>query len=296
MYAILGVTGQVGGAAAQTLLSQGQAVRVIVRDAAKGKEWADRGAEVAVADMNDSEALEKALTGVEGAYVMVPPAFYPQENYPETRGVIAALKKALTAAKVPKIVVLSSVGSHRTSGLGVITQTHILEQELSELDLARAYVRAAWFMDNAQWDIEMAREGKIINCLYPLDRKIPMVSTIDIGEVVAKTLQEHWQGERIIELEGPEEVSPEDIANTFARLLNQPVEAVALPREQWEAFFIEQGGVPGRCGGRAEMVDGFNANWIVFEGNSAEHVKGHVTLEQSLAGLLQRSAGLSPRK
>ena len=47
MYAIAGVTGHVGSVAADTLLSQGKAVRVIVRDAAKGAPWKAKGAEVA---------------------------------------------------------------------------------------------------------------------------------------------------------------------------------------------------------------------------------------------------------
>jgi len=37
MYAVTGITGKVGGAVARTLLSAGQQVRAVVRDAKKGK-------------------------------------------------------------------------------------------------------------------------------------------------------------------------------------------------------------------------------------------------------------------
>src|SRR5207244_527511 len=73
MYAIAGVTGHTGSIAAETLLAQGKPVRVIVRDAAKGAAWAKKGAEVAVASLDDVGALTKALTGVQGAFVLLPP-------------------------------------------------------------------------------------------------------------------------------------------------------------------------------------------------------------------------------
>ena len=39
MYAITGVTGNVGGAVARALLAGGQSVRAIVRNADKGQVW-----------------------------------------------------------------------------------------------------------------------------------------------------------------------------------------------------------------------------------------------------------------
>ncbi len=57
MYAIIGITGRVGGIVARTLLDTGLSVRAVVRDATKGVAWKERGSEVALADMNDASAL-----------------------------------------------------------------------------------------------------------------------------------------------------------------------------------------------------------------------------------------------
>src|SRR5204863_2945378 len=73
MYAIAGVTGHTGKAVAQTLLAKGQSIRVVVRDEAKGASWKGRGVEVAVASVDDEAALTRALSGVSGAYVLLPP-------------------------------------------------------------------------------------------------------------------------------------------------------------------------------------------------------------------------------
>ena len=131
MYAVMGITGQVGGAVADTLLQQGKSVRGIVRNIAKASKWQLAGVELAVADNNDAEALQRALQGVEGAFVMIPPNFAPGEGYPEARAVAGCLRTALIAAKPPRLVALSSIGAQHSHGLGLITQLHILEEALA---------------------------------------------------------------------------------------------------------------------------------------------------------------------
>ena len=75
MYAVTGITGRVGGVVARTLLDTGQSVRAVVRDAAKGVAWKERGCEVALADMKDAKALTAAFTGVSGVFVLIPSNF-----------------------------------------------------------------------------------------------------------------------------------------------------------------------------------------------------------------------------
>jgi NAD(P)H dehydrogenase (quinone) len=189
MYAIMGITGQVGAAAAEALLTQGKSVRAIVRDAAKAKTWADRGGEIAVADYGNADALKSAFGNVEGVFAMIPPFFGPEKNFPEARAIIVALHKALLAAKPPKAVYLSSIGAHQTKGLGLITQLHILEQEVGGLQIPNAFLRAAWFMENSQWDVAPVREkGELPAFLQPVERRIPTVSTQDIGRIAADVL------------------------------------------------------------------------------------------------------------
>src|SRR5262245_15999011 len=85
MYVIAGVTGNTGSVAALTLLAAKQPVRVIVRDAAKGEPWKARGAEVAVASLDDRAALTRALTGATGAYLLLPPSGWTETEIPKHR-------------------------------------------------------------------------------------------------------------------------------------------------------------------------------------------------------------------
>jgi len=286
MYAITGITGNVGGSVAHNLLAAGRSVRAVVRDIGKGNVWAERGCEVVKADIADATLLASAFKGAEGVFVLVPPNFDPVPGFPEARATAAALKSALEKAAPGRIVYLSTIGAQaRESNL--LTQHTIIEQALGELPLPITFLRPAWFMENFRWDVAAAREsGIIVSFLQPLDKPVPMVATADIGREAAKLLQESWTGRRVVELEGPSRMTPNEIANTFAEVLGRRVSMDAVPRETWELLFRTHGmknPTP-----RIRMLDGFNEGWIEFENGDAGSRKGEAALTSVLQTLVER--------
>ena len=186
MFAITGVTGQVGGAVARTLLAAGKNVRAVVRDAHKGEAWARHGCEFALADLNDESALTRAFTATEGVLILLPPNFDPAPGFPEVRAILRALTGALTRAQPGRVVSISTVGAAATQE-NLLTQHTLHEKVLGELPLPITFLRPAWFMENAAWDVAPARDtGVIHSFLQPPERRIPMVATADIGRVAAK--------------------------------------------------------------------------------------------------------------
>jgi len=289
MYAVMGITGKVGGAVARTLLAKGERVRGIVRNPEKSAEWRKQGAELFKADYDDVGALTAAFTGVAGVFVMVPPNFAPAPGFAETKATLKVLHEALSRALPSKAVYLSSIGAEQASGLGLITSSHLLEETLSDLPFSHAFLRAAWFMENSAGDVASARnEGKIRFQLQPLDRKFPLVATADIGKAGAETLTQSWTGTRHIEVAGPEGYSPLDIADAFADAVGRPVEAIAVPRGEWETLWVSQGMPEGRTAPRVEMVDGFNSGWIHFGVPGTEHVDGTMPLQEAITQLVTR--------
>jgi len=286
MFAITGITGQVGGTVARALIDNGQRVRAVVRNAEKGAAWARKGCEVAVADLYDAAALKKAFAGVQGVFFLLPPVFDPSPDFNEARRVIAAVREALEVAQPSKVVSLSTIGAQALQP-NLLQQHQLQEKSLGTLPLPITFLRAAWFMENATWDVAPARTtGVIPSFLYPLDKPVPMVATEDIGCVAAELLQETWQGRRVVELEGAR-LSPNDIAAAFGRVLEREVRTEAVPRATWEALFKSQGmknPVP-----RAQMLDGFNEGWIDFEGDASSTRKGTVSLDTVLQTLIARA-------
>jgi uncharacterized protein YbjT (DUF2867 family) len=287
MFTITGITGQVGGVVADTLLAAGQSVRAVVRDAAKGAAWADRGCEVALADIGDATALTAAFAGAEGVFVLLPPSFAPTAGFPEARSIVAAVHAALLAARPGRVVCLSTIGAEATQP-NLLNQLGIMEQVLGTLPMPVAFLRAAWFLENAAWDLAPARaSGVIPSFLQPLDKPVPMVATADIGRVAAGLLRETWEGRRVVELEGPQRVTPNEIAAGFAEILGRPVRMEAVPRDTWDALFRSQGAADPTP--RIQMLDGFNEGWIEFSQGAAGSRKGTVTLQTVLEGLVARA-------
>jgi uncharacterized protein YbjT (DUF2867 family) len=169
----------------------------------------------------------------------------------------------------------------------LLRQLGIMETVLGDLPLPVAFLRAAWFMENAAWDVTPARDkGVVPSFLQPLDHEVPMIATADIGRVAAALLQEDWTGRRVVELEAARRYAAKDIAAGFTEILGRPVRMELVPRDSWEALFRSQGAknpVP-----RIQMLDGFNQGWIAFEGGAAESRKGEVALEAVLRELVER--------
>lgn len=288
MYAITGITGQVGSALANHLLDQGASVRAVVRNPAKAQPWAVRGCELAVADIADSDALAKAFSGTEGVFVLIPPNFDPSPGFPDLYAVIGSLVRAIDIARPPKVVLLSTIGA-QAQETNLLSQLGLVEHAFGHLPVPVAMLRAAWFMENAAWDVTSARdEGVLRSFLQPLDKPVPMVATRDIALVAAELLHDTWDGVRIVELEGPRRVSPNDLAQAFASATGRAVKPAVVPRDTWEATFAAQGmhhPTP-----RARMIDGFNDEWIAFEG-TGEQVRKGTTPVQAVIDVLVADTG-----
>jgi uncharacterized protein YbjT (DUF2867 family) len=283
MFAITGITGQVGGSLGKALLAQGHEIRAVVRTEAKGQPWAQQGADIALAEMHEGEALAKAFSGAEAVFILLPPVFDPSGDFAEPRANINAIKQALQAACPQHVVCLSTIGAQATQP-NLLNALGLMEKELTDVCDSVVFLRAGWFMENFLWDVESAKEtGIIYSHLQPLERAIPMIATTDIAALAAELLTQPEPGTRIVELEGPQRYSPQLAAEAFSQVLGRLVTVKAVPRENWAADFLAQGmrnPLP-----RMQMLDGFNEGWIDFAG---ETVKAATPLETVLKQLLER--------
>jgi len=280
MYVITGITGKVGGALAHHLIEAGQPVRAVMRDAGKANYWAELGCEIALARMEDAQALTEAFRGATGVFILPPSDFDPLPDFPAARAVITAVSQALQAAAPKKVLCLSTIGAQARE-LNLLTQRTLMEQALSALDLPVTFLRPAWFMENALYDVIAAREtGVIHSFLQPLDKAVPMIATADIGALAAQLLQQDWAGRRVVELEG-QWVSPNDIARSLTQILGRDVRAEVVERDTWEALLRAQGAKNPTP--RMRMVDGFNEGWICFEHDQV--LKGSTSLDSVLRKL-----------
>jgi uncharacterized protein YbjT (DUF2867 family) len=290
MFLVTGITGKVGGATANHLLAQGKKVRALVRSREKAAKWADQGVELVEGDWNDSPAIERALKGVEGAFVMLPAVWAPSPDFKEAKGVIANYVQALSKATPPRVVALSSMGANRTSGLGMITALSLLEQGFRGLTSPVAFVRAGGFFENFIYGLHVAQGGTLPVYYNPTHRKSTMVATNDVGAGVATLLTgPSWLGQRVIELGSM--VSADEVAAQLGEVLNLNVKAFAVPRAGWPAAF-EQLGIPkGQTGPAEAMFEAVNSGWMDLGVEGAEHVAGTTSPRDVFAAAQKAAAG-----
>ncbi|MEV6488213.1 NAD(P)H-binding protein [Actinoplanes sp. NPDC051633] len=202
MYAITGITGHVGGAAADALIEAGAPVRAVVRNRDKGAAWQGRVTEVAVADFTDRTALTAALTGCRGAFVMLPTvATFTDADHRRMADSIAA---AVAASGVSQVVMLSSIGADLAEGNGPIRWLHHLETGLRGSGAVLTLIRSPHFQEKVE-DVLGAVRGAGI---YPVlgesaDVPVPMVATRDVGAAVAHALTAPPAVTEVVDLDAP---------------------------------------------------------------------------------------------
>ncbi len=242
MLVVFGANGRAGGETARALIARGETVRVVLRRPEQAAGWTALGAEVAIASLDDAGAVAAALDGASGAFLLNPP---PVSGDPlaRTEEIGAALAEGARRARLPRAVVLSSIGAQHAAGTGVIATLNRLEALLDGAAAATTFLRPGYFVETWSEVAEAATAEGVLPTFIEPSRTMPMVSTVDVGRTAAELLGETWTGTRVVELSGPADWSADDVAAAFARALGRQVVPVFVPPEQ-RAAMLEGAGVP----------------------------------------------------
>jgi uncharacterized protein YbjT (DUF2867 family) len=71
-------------------------VRIVVRSVDKGAAWKAKGAEIAVASLDDVSSLTNAFEGAKGVYLLVPPNYGATAWLPDQRARMDRAAEAVT--------------------------------------------------------------------------------------------------------------------------------------------------------------------------------------------------------
>ena len=146
---ITGATGNIGGRLAEQLLERGVRVRAVGRSEDRLARLVAKGAEPRAGDLTDAGFLADAFRGADAAFVMIPPHYTAVDFRVYQRSIVESFVEALRETKVPRAVVLSSLGAELAEGTGPIAGLHELEERLAEVPgLSLVVLRPAYFMEN----------------------------------------------------------------------------------------------------------------------------------------------------
>jgi NAD(P)H dehydrogenase (quinone) len=240
MFAIVGAAGNVGYSTSMALRKAGVPVRAILRDAAKAASLDDLGCEIALADLQDAEALAKAIAGADAVQIIIPLAPRAKDPAEDLRQMIDSLARALEQAPPKRLLAISDYGAHVADDIGMPTIFRRLEARLGQLDVPKLVLRSAEHMHNWGRVIPVAlASGNLPTFHDAVDRVFPTIAAPDLGLIAAELLLRpvHGKDLEIVHAEGPRRYSANDVATALTQLSGRPVRARAVPRAQWKETF-----------------------------------------------------------
>jgi uncharacterized protein YbjT (DUF2867 family) len=244
MYVVLGAGGNTGHIVANNLLTRGQKVRVVGRNAAHLQSLVSIGAEPFVADVTDASALAKAFQQADSAYVIIPPNVTSNDPLGYANRASDAIASALRSAGTKNVVALSSVGAELPTGTGPVVGLHNLEQKLNQIDGANVlYLRAAYFMENTLPQVAAIQKmGYSVGPLRP-DLSLPMIATRDIGTAASDSLlHPAFRGKQVRELQGQRDLNYPEVVAIIAKAIGKPdLKYIQLNDEQVRGALVQMG-------------------------------------------------------
>ena len=244
MFAITGATGNIGSQAAEVLLSRGEKVRVIGRDAARLQTFVSRGAEAAVGDAEDTSFLTDAFAGVDAVFAMIPPNYAATYFRVYQNEIGASIANAITRGGVKYVVNLSSQGGELPAGTGPIVGLHDQEERLNGLTGVNVlHLRPTYFMENLLMNIPLINERGIAGSAVRGDLAFSMIATKDIAARVAEYLVRlDFTGKVVKDLLGQRDLSLDEAIGVIGRRIGWPdLKYVQFPYDDAEKGMVAMG-------------------------------------------------------
>ena len=265
MYAIIGASGNTGKVVAGKLLEAGKKVRVIGRDPSRLRQLEEKGGEVVLANVLDSEEITEAFTGAEGVYLMIPPNPSHANTLEYDEQVINALATAVEEAEVKHAVVLSSIGADKPEKTGPVIGLRNLEHKLNGISgLNAIYLRAGYFMENLLPQVSVIKSFGMMGGPVRSDLKLPMIATRDIGATAAQELLNlSFSGQRTRELLGQRDLSYQVAAGIIGKAIGKPdLCYMQLPAAQLKPTLTQMGMSPNFVDLLLQMTDSLNSGYM----------------------------------
>jgi NAD(P)H dehydrogenase (quinone) len=230
-FLITGATGDTGGYTVRLLLEKNHAVRVLAHRAdGRSKQLQEQGAEVALGDLLDFDAIRTALKGTQRAYFC----------YPISPGIVQAAAQFAQAAKeagVEAIVNMSQISARGDSKSDAARQHWLSERVFDWSGVPTVHLRPTFF---AEWLLYLApliRQGKILAPFTTTGRHAP-VAAEDQARVIAAILESPAAHVgKTYPLYGPVELTLPEIAAIVGRVIGKEVTYQQVSIEQYAEIY-----------------------------------------------------------
>ena len=236
MIAVVGATGNTGRAAVKELRALGEVPLCIVRNAEKAREVLGTDAKVAIAEVHDRAAMEKALQGVKRVFIVT--GHNPQSGEQQINVLEAA--KAAGAEYVVKVSggkAMATPDSDTPVGRG----HHSVENAMRASGLKWVILRPGLFMQNTLGQAALIKGESKMALPFAADLPLAFIDTRDAGAVGAHVVRDaqKYAGQDITYTGRQSNYA--NFAKDFSEVLGRPITYIAASYEGAEKALKARG-------------------------------------------------------
>lgn len=176
-----------------------------------------------------------------------------------------SIAAALAKARVPYVVMLSSIGADKPNGTGPVVGLHNLEQKLDRIPgLNSLRLRAAYFMENTLAQAGVIRQTNSAAGPLAPDLRLPMIATRDIAAAATdELLRLDFHGQQTRELLGPREYTMDEVTAIIGKAIGKPdLKYVRMPDEELRPAMVQAGMSPDMVNLLLEMSMALNSGYM----------------------------------
>ena len=264
-------TGNVGARVVRLLVQAGERPRVLVRDPDRLDPGLRELVEVAVGDLLDAGFVRSATEGARALLWVTPENFAGEDPLAEMGEVAGNGAAAVRANRVPRVVLISSVGAERGTGVGLIDGLARSEREFAATGADLLILRAAYYFTNLLGYVDELRAGTLTTTM-PADRLMPWVDPRDVGEVAAaRLLAPGWSGGGVQAVHGPADLNWGEVAGILSTATGSKISLRVVSDDAMRAGLSAAGLPPKTVAGLVGMIAGTR------DGFTPEQQRGAVT-------------------
>lgn len=282
---ITGSLGPISKPLAIKLIAEGHDLTIISSNKDKQKEIEILGAKAAIGSIEDIDFLTETFTGADVAYLMQPtinffdPTVDILKHYEK---ICQKYVRAIVLSGLPRIVHLSSIGGHSSTGNGMLAFHYYAEQALKKLPdyIAITTVRPMSFYSNIMAFIPTIKGQKAIITSYKANEPEPWSSPFDIADAIAEELNAVTAGRKVRYIIS-DEVTSDKMIEVLGKAIGEEIQWIVVPHEALEDSYIGFGMSPQVANGFVKLNEAKNSG-ILYEDlvkHKADIVFGKVKIE-----------------
>jgi uncharacterized protein YbjT (DUF2867 family) len=258
---VIVITTPTGGIGRQVLdnvldtLDDGAAVRVIARDPARLTPRARARAEVFRGSHADPDVLAAACTGADQVFWLVPPAPGADSVEGHFRDFTTPLCDVIARRGVERVVAVSTLGRGVAENAGPISASLAMDDRVAATGAHYRALCPPFLMENLLGQAAALRATGAFRMAYPADRVLRTCATADIAATAARLLLDGaWTGRADVPLVGPDDLTPEGMAEVLSEVLDRPVRMIETTPEEYRTSALRFGASESGAQGLADMA------------------------------------------